>query len=46
MFLSSTVYLAIGTESIEGGPPAQVCVAIIDFNARRPGLELQDDTGK
>jgi hypothetical protein len=44
--VSSTVYLAIGTDSIEGGPPAQVCVTIIDLYARKPGLTIEDVTGK
>jgi hypothetical protein len=44
--LSSTVYSINSTDSIEGGPPALVCVTIIDLYAWGPRLALQDDTGK
>jgi hypothetical protein len=42
----STGFSAFGIDSIEGGPPAQVCATIYGSPLGRPGFTLQSDTGK
>jgi hypothetical protein len=42
----STVFSAVGTDTVEGGPPARVCVSIIENDILSASMFSQDATGK